>query len=379
MVQPQLAAIPAQSLERAPMKTARDGHTATLLADGRVLVIGGEALTASREMLDSVEIYDPQLDSWTELTALPESRCNHTATLLSDGAVLVVGGGKSNGIGLPSGLEVRSDALLYEPLSGAFESLGPNLVPRHGHGAVRLPSGKVLLVAGAGNESTVKPSQGNSNPQPFGNALASAEIYDPATRTFEAASSLAEPRYAFGATLLTDGRVIVSGGAHYQSTATSLATSELFDEASGTFVPAGVFDGSDRLFLTETALADGRALVFGGKKSNVAFLSDTQVFDPASSTWVAGVDLPPTRTATMSVPTAEAGALVIGGLSCSAGGCTVSSNVDLWHADDTATAGPALHQGRGNATATVLQDGTVLVAGGYSTLASLDSVELLAP
>jgi N-acetylneuraminic acid mutarotase len=373
-----LAAVPSQSVERASMHAARAGHTATLLPDGRVVVMGGEVLP-SREMIETVEAYDPQVDSWTELAPLPESRCNHTATLLDDGTILVVGGGQSNAIGLPSGLQVRTEALIYDPTTDSYESLGPNLVPRHGHHAVGLPSGEVLLVGGADDESTVKPSQGNSNPQPFGNALASAEIYDPDTKTFHEAGSLAEARYAFGLAPLADGRVLVSGGSSYDSMALSLVTAEIFDEESGSFTSGGAFDGLDRLFHSQVALADGRVFVFGGKQSNVAFLDDTQIFDATSSTWVAGAPLPPARTATVSVPTAEGGALVVGGLACTFAGCQTPPQVDLWHPDGTATTGPALHQGRASGTATVLQDGTVLVVGGYGAIASLASVELLVP
>jgi hypothetical protein len=370
-----LAAIPTATVERASMNVARAGHTATLLADGRVLVIGGETLS-TRAMLDSVELYDPVADSWAELSSLPAPRNNHTATLLPDGLVLVVGGGTSNAIGIPSGLEVQSEALLYDPATGASESLGPNLVARHGHVALPLPSGKVLIAAGAGDESTIEPSQGAGNPQPFGNALASAELFDPETRTFEATGALAQARYAFAASTLADGRVLIAGGASYEAEGpVSHATAELYDETAGTFSSAGSFDGSDRLFPGASRLEDGRVLVFGGKKSNVAFLDDAQIYDPATNGWTQFPDVPPARTLPIVVPAVGGGAILLGGFSCT-DSCGSPKNVDLWSPDAGVVTGLETSRGRTLATTTVLFDGSVLVIGGY-TLNSQRQVELL--
>lgn len=372
-----LALVPTKTIVRASMKVARAGHTATLLADGRVLVIGGETLSTGA-MLDAVEIYDPVTDSWTELAPLPEPRHNHTATLLSEGLVLVVGGGQSNAIGVPSGLEVVVDALLYDPSTGSSESLGPNVVPRHGHVAARLASGRVLIAAGAGAESEIKPAQGAGNPQPFGNALASAELFDPTTRTFELTGSLAQARYTVGSATLEDGRVMIAGGASYEVEAVSHATAELYDEATGSFASAGSFDGADRLFLGASRLEDGRVLAFGGKKSNVAFLDDPQVYDPASNSWTKFPDVPPSRTIPLVVPTAGGGALILGGYTCTPSACSSPLDVNLWSSDGSVAAGPEALRGRTFATATVLLDGTVLVAGGYG-VNSQKQVELLYP
>lgn len=377
--QPQLglAAVPTTVSERAPMHVARAGHTATLLADGTVLVVGGEDLSPNREMLASVERYDPASDLWTELAPLPEPRVNHTATLLADGLVLIVGGGKSNAIGVTSGLEVRSEALLYDPALGSVVAIGPNLVPRHGHFAGLLPSGRVLIAAGAGAESTERPSQGSGNPQPFGNALASAEIFDPKTRAFTQTGGLAQARYAFGAASLADGRVLIAGGASYDEVARSHATAEVYDEALGGFAQAGSFQGADRLFPGAALLADGRALVLGGKKSNVGFLGDFELYDPATGAWQAAGAASPARTLSLVVPTAEGGALFIGGYTCSSS-CSALESVDIWHPDGSITAGPQLSSARALATATVLADGSVLVVGGYK-YDSQASVELLQP
>ncbi|MBL9027589.1 MAG: hypothetical protein JNL21_35685 [Myxococcales bacterium] len=373
-----LAAVPTKSSPKAPMNVARAGHTATLLADGSVVVIGGERLAANRDMLASVERYDPASDTWTELAPLPEPRDNHTATLLPDGTILIVGGGKSNAIGIPSGEQVRAEVLLYDPATGTFESLGPNLVPRHGHFAALLPSGRVLLVGGAGDISTVKPAQGAGNPQPFGNELSSAEIYDPKTRSFSQTGDLLQARFAFGAASLADGRVLVAGGASYPDVAVSHKSAEIYDEVAGGFVPAGSFAGVDRLFLGISPLADGRVLVAGGKKANVVVVDDIEVFDPSTNDWQKSADAPPVRTLPIVVPTQSGGALVMGGLSCAGGSCSSRKNLDVWSPDGAVEPGPSLLHGRTRATATVLPTGSVLVAGGY-TFDSLAVVELLEP
>src|SRR5207253_3158402 len=72
------------------MSTARDSHTATLLANGKILVAGG--LDQSRSSIATSEIYDPNSGTWTETGALTDSRGDHTATLLPNGQVLAVGG-----------------------------------------------------------------------------------------------------------------------------------------------------------------------------------------------------------------------------------------------------------------------------------------------
>src|SRR6185295_4708145 len=94
------------------MNVPRRNFTLTVLADGRVLAIGGDD-GVSLDPIDSVEVFDPKSETWTELAALPAPRSNHTATLLKDGRVLVAGGGQSSLIGNPSGESVLTSALLF--------------------------------------------------------------------------------------------------------------------------------------------------------------------------------------------------------------------------------------------------------------------------
>lgn len=373
-----VAAVPTRSMRAARMGTARDGHTATLLPDGRVVVIGGERLQPRRDMLASVEIYDPSTDTWAPSTALPESRANHTATLLDDGTILVIGGGRHNAIGVPSGLDVRATALLYDPSTGASVSLGPTRAPRHGHQAVRLPSGRILVVGGSDDNSEIKPAQGAQNPQPFGRALASAELFDPVTRVFTDTSSMSAGRFAFTAVLLADGRVMVSGGANYEGEAQSLATSELYDEATGRFTPTADFAGVDRLHHGAARLTDGHVLVFGGKRANIAFLPDAQRWSPETGLFTRVANIPPGRTIPVVLPLPDGAALIVGGYACPRSSCAPLTTTTVLHADGTTAEGPMLNQARALPSVTVLRDGRVLIAGGYG-FDSMTDVEILSP
>ena len=118
------------------MNTVRSGHTATRLADGRVLVNGGDNSPAS------AEIYDSTLGTWS-LTGPPSTaRFGHTATRLADGRVLVAGGYDESGAALGS-------AEVYDPAQGTWSLTGPLNTARTSHTATRLSDGRVLITGGA--------------------------------------------------------------------------------------------------------------------------------------------------------------------------------------------------------------------------------------
>lgn len=128
--------------ETGAMKTARSNHTTTLLDDGKVLIAGGQN---GDGRLKSSEIYDPTTGVWTEIgekEALYEAHTDHTASLLPDGRVLLVGGQNESGS--------RSTFELYEPISATWSSVVTRTIntPRAGHIAVELGSGQVLISGG---------------------------------------------------------------------------------------------------------------------------------------------------------------------------------------------------------------------------------------
>lgn len=163
----------------APMSETRVNHTATLLADGRVLVVGGGE---EDSYSNTAEVYDPGEDTWTVAAPLDATRAFHTATLLTDGRVLVVGGrGK------------RTLAEIYDPDSNKWEPAGETALPRAEHAATLLSDGRVLVTGGIGH-------------------LAPSEVFDPSTQEWSTVGSLRTGRYRHGAVRLTDGRILVMGG-----------------------------------------------------------------------------------------------------------------------------------------------------------------------
>ena len=220
------------------MVVERAGSTATLLADGRVLVTGG--VDHSENALASAEVYDPSTGKFTVTGSMSEARGAHTATALKDGRVLVVGGGSGH---YPS-QTVHRTAELYDPATGRFTATGRMTVGRHKHAAILLPSGKVLVVGG-------------SDQRDWHGEYASAEIYDPATGAFRATGTMSTTRFKLpnAVTLLDNGKALIAGGGSF---------SEIYDENTGTFSNvAGSFDTA-RFFATATLLPDGKTLITGG-------------------------------------------------------------------------------------------------------------------
>lgn len=131
----------------APLGTPRRLHTVTALADGRVLVVGGLGTGPSfpASGLATAELYDPATGIWTRTGDLAEPRYSHSATLLADGRVLVAGGAGVRSA--QSGRALRS-AELYDPQHGTWSQAAPMTDARFGHPAVRLSDGRVLAVGG---------------------------------------------------------------------------------------------------------------------------------------------------------------------------------------------------------------------------------------
>jgi hypothetical protein len=168
---------------------------------------------------------------------------SHTATVMTDGRVLIAGGQCLCG---PT--QVTNTAEIFDPVSGSFASTGLMLAGRFEHSAVLLPSGMVLIAAG------------RSNTFP-----AVAEKYDPASGQFLASGSMAMPRYSQTANALSDGRVLIAGG----SGQGNLQTAEIFDEAANGFTTVPSYMTSPRQYAASALLNDGRVLITGGFNGQV--------------------------------------------------------------------------------------------------------------
>jgi hypothetical protein len=181
------------------LATARDGHTATLLPSGKVLVVGGDSYPYRGDP-KIAELYDPVSGTWAATGSLATERVGHTATLLPDGKVLVVGGYNSS---------ILASAELYDPASGTWTATSSLATARDGHTASLLSNGKVLVVGGYSSSGT----------------FASAELYDPTRGTWTATGSLFTARDSHTATLLPNNKVLVAGGYNGSS---YLAIAELY-------------------------------------------------------------------------------------------------------------------------------------------------------
>jgi hypothetical protein len=319
------------------LTNARTAHTATLLASGKVLVVGGFGNSGP---LSSAELFDPATGAWTPAGALATARYLHTATLLTNGLVLVAGGYGGGG--------ALSSAELFDPAMGTWTPAGGLTTVRYQHTATLLPNGKVLVAGGVGG----------------GSYLSSAELFDPATGTWTPAGGLTTVRYQHTATLLPNGKVLVAGGVGGGS---YLSSAEVFDPANGTWTPTGPLAAA-RYLQTATLLPNGKVLVAGGYNGSI--LSSVELFDPNTGTW--------TSTGALNTPReAHTATLLPNGKVLVAGGDNGSylSSAELYDpATTTWTPTGALTTAREYHTATLLAGGRVLIAGGYggSFLASAE-------
>jgi hypothetical protein len=276
-----------------PMNVPRYGHTATLLRDGRVLVAGGynhEGLPDS-SCLGSAELYDPATGLWTPTAPLKFPRACHTMTLLPNGKVLVAGGVRFVGGSIDS-------VELFDPAEGTWTVTASLAAHRYNHTATLLPNGKVLVAGGSVG----------SLPPP-GPDLAGAELYDPLFETWTPTGPLNCPRQDHTATLLPDGTVLVAGGArNYVPT----ASAEVYDPASGLWTAVGALN-TTRDQHTATLLQDGKLLLTGGYDSNGVILASTELYDTASATWTPAAAMHATRFYHAATSLADGQVLVTGG------------------------------------------------------------------
>lgn len=311
----------------APMRSARSDHTATELGDGRVLVTGGASQATA-------EIYNRTTDTWTLTTAMNVARSGHGAVRLTNGRVLVAGGGVGNGSG---------GGEYFDPGTGQWVQTGPlpphaqdpdgsgdeySITGTSFDGLVALSSGGALALLswetihlpdcpGACSSSFTSAAlfeyssstNGWSERPPMVNqraastvtklsngrvlaaggftggmfgddcATGEADVYDPPTRAWFDRGPLDQERMHHAATLLVDGRVLVSGGfdAGCDSDSHTLAGAELYDPESLGFTPAAPM-AQVRKGHRSVRLKDGRVLVMGGTNQSNVSLASAEVY-----------------------------------------------------------------------------------------------------
>jgi len=330
--------------DAAHLKNPRHSHTATLLSDGRVLAVGGWGSDMINYVgaLPSVELYDPAgSGTWTLVSGkMASGRTDHTATLLPSGQVLVVGGTNDAPLATAELYDVTSDTW-----SAAGAMQWPDGTPRgrSRSTATLLSSGQVLIAGGENN-----------------GAQSYVDVYNPSLRTWSIAPNMRDPRAKHAAILLPSGKVFVFGG--FQGEPFSTASAEFYDPANGgswTFI-ASMSDS--RGGLTATLLPSGKILVTGGKNT-VGVLASAEIYNPSTDSW--------RSVGFMSTPRYLHTASVVAGKVIIAGGVGSDGNplasVEAFDpATETWSSLADLPWSRGLHTATVVDKvGQLLVAGGW--------------
>ncbi|MFZ3495477.1 Kelch repeat-containing protein [Streptomyces sp. 5.8] len=263
-----------------PLRQARRLHSLTVLADGRVLAVGGipGPQAYPPPALTTVELYDPATRTWTPTGGLNEARYGHSATLLSDGRVLVAGGERPRSPGTPGTL---ASAEVYDPVTAAWTRTGEMSDARWHHGAVALPDGRVLAVGGI---TTTGPVRAGS--------VGVCETYDPQSGTWTPAGTLRRARFAHQTVLLPDGTVLAVGGCDPWSADDarfdpySLSSVERYDPVGGAWYPEPPLPWG-RGYHRALLLDSGEVLVCGGADSaclDVGFASALR-YDPLARVW----------------------------------------------------------------------------------------------
>ena len=324
-----------EGLTRLPdLHEQRAAHTATLLPGGKVLIAGGFRKGSnghSQLYTKTTELYDPVSKSFTLSGSMQIARCGQEATLLPGGDVLITGGNNDT--------PHLASAELYNGSTGTWTRLPDMLAGREGHRTFLLTNGKVLIVGGS------------DNPDLY------AELYDPATRTFEKAGAAPLPLSGSTVVQLRDGRIFISGG--WLQDKQPVQYSMLYEPATNRFTRGPDLD-IVKYKAGAALLPDGKVLIIGGSNNRdwKGKYNSTEIYDPNTNTFTRGPGLHFGRFKMKNaVVTLRNGAIVV------AGG---NNHIEILSPADTAfRVAATLDQPYYFSTATLLPSGKILLTGGY--------------
>lgn len=264
----------------------------------------------------------------------------------------------AGGVGAGGSTSTTLDsAELYDPATRTFSATSSMSTPRLGAASVRLRDGRVFM---AGGEDASKKS------------VASVELYNPSTGTWTLTSPMQADRVNPTATLLQNGKVLVVGGYQGNSECCALASAELYDPATGTFAPTGSLATARRNH-TATLLEDGKVLIAGGYDGT--YLDAPELYDPVAGTFSATGSMGTARRYPSATRLLNGKVLIAGGYQNGTDGLLATADLYTPQTGTFAATGSMLSP-RGRQTATLLLNGKVLLAGGYDGVNALASAEL---
>ena len=317
------------------MNSPRSDHTATVLTNGQVLVAAGN-------YLPSAELYDVASGNWTYTGFMQTAREAHTATLLTNGKVLVTGGYVNTG-----GNGVTPSCELYNSASKTWTATGSLLYYHAQHTATLLLNGKVLVAGG----------WGGGGPSPI------AEIYDTSSGNWTMTGSMTNARVGHTATLLSNGKVLVAGG---QNQTTPFSSAEIYDPATGAWTTTGTMNKS-RSFHTATLLPNGLVLVAGGTSDGTV---SAELYNSGTGTWTVAAPMVYPRFSHIAMPLTNGFVLVAGGVTNGYG----TSTAELYDPiNNVWRPTGSLSIARAEFAAVLLPNGHALMIGGENNSSSATS------
>jgi hypothetical protein len=321
------------------------------------LLPGTTQITASANGITSAPVTLTVTPGFLNIETLVNARALTSATMLDNGLALFAAGMNSAGI--------LNTAELYNPATATFNLTGNLNTPRYDHTATLLDNGMVLI-AGGWNA---------------GGIVGSAELYNSSAGTFAPTGNLITARLYHTATHLQNGMVLIAGGSN--GTGTIWSSAELYDPTTGVFTPTGSLNAARRL-ATATLLNDGTVLIAGGFDSSGAALASAEIYNPETGTFTLTGDLGTARAAHTATLLNGGMVLIAGGSPSDASGEVPLSSAELYNpASGTFSPTGSLNAARTVASATLLNNGTVLVAGGSGpgspNLTTLTTAEIYDP
>ena len=332
----------------------RKNHTATLLDDGKVLIVGG--LGPGGEPRERSEVYDPSLDQWVALDPpTTGARVYHTATKLTDGKVLIAGGEDRLNTTYYKSVDIYDSALDQK-----WQTARDMIDKRSNFTATLLNNGTVLVVGG------------NCG---LGCALSTAEIYDPASDTWTyTRGRLNSSRHSHQAIKLSNGNVLILGG---NDGSRQLLSAEIYDVNSDTFVTTSPYLGGSTNHTVTLDPSSNRVIVAGGLDGvpvdTIAIFNNSGLFANTSN-------LPTTRSGHTASLLSNGNILFTGGMrSLSPGDILMDAELFSLASFGILPSPSPMNEPRVWHTATVLEDGRVLVIGGETTAQASNSCEIYQP